>query len=119
MRFGNQIGIINIFINNQFAIFNGSINIVQLMARGGGEDVARLRVRTFEKGVEAETLACGTGSIASSLVTALTGLSSAQRFDVEMPGGVLSVGFDGTAEDPQNLYLEGAADTIYRGNLEL
>lgn len=96
-----------------------NVNFVQLLASGGVEEAARLRVRTFEKGVEAETLACGTGSIASSLVTALTDRSQARRFEVEMPGGLLSVGFEGAASNPSNLYLEGPAETIYRGNLEL
>ena len=96
-----------------------NVNFVALTHRGSTESPASLDVRTFEKGVEAETLACGTGSIASSLVSALSGRSGASRFDVHMPGGVLSVGFDGTPESPVDLYLEGAADVIYRGSLEM
>lgn len=96
-----------------------NVNFVEVVDAGGEDTAARLRVRTFEKGVEAETLACGTGSIASSLVTALTGRSAASRFEVDMPGGLLSVGFEGSAEDPRDLYLEGPAETIYRGHLEL
>ena len=93
---------------------NGAnVNFVQV--KSGGE----LKVRTFEKGVEAETLACGTGAIAASLVTALTGKSSADRFAVAMRGGTLFVGFEGSADDPTNLYLEGAASVVYRATLEL
>ena len=96
---------------------NGAnINFVEVGEKG---DEARLTVRTFEKGVEAETLACGTGSIASSLVSALSRRSDARRYAVHMPGGVLYVGFEGTAEDPQGLYLEGPAESIYRGSLEM
>lgn len=99
---------------------NGAnVNFVALEDRGSSDVAARLRVRTFEKGVEAETLACGTGSIASSLVTALTGRSTARHFEVHMPGGVLGVGFSGEPNDPADLYLEGPADVIYRGSLEL
>jgi len=99
---------------------NGAnVNFVQIEDSGAGGEVARLRVRTFEKGVEAETLACGTGSIASSMTAALSGRSAATRFKVSMPGGVLVVGFEGTANAPENLYLEGPADVIFRGNLEL
>ena len=105
--------------NSALGDAGANVNFVQVLTSDSKGAETRLRVRTFEKGVEAETLACGTGSIASSMVAALTGRSKATRFDVEMPGGVLSVGFDGTAESPENLYLEGPATTIYRGNLEL
>ncbi|MBT3449039.1 MAG: diaminopimelate epimerase [Bacteroidetes Order II. Incertae sedis bacterium] len=80
---------------------------------------ATFHVRTFEKGVEAETLACGTGSIASALVSHRTGKTRAQEISVRMPGGELKVGFEGPSSDPQKLYLEGAADLVYRGTLEL
>lgn len=96
-----------------------NVNFAQVLEEGPSGEVARLRVRTFEKGVEAETLACGTGSIASSLTAALSGRSDASRFEVSMPGGMLVVGFEGSAESPENLYLEGPADVVYRGNLEL
>ncbi len=96
-----------------------NVNFVEIQELGGDGESARLRVRTFEKGVEAETLACGTGSIASSLTAALSGRSEASRFEVSMPGGMLVVGFGGSAESPENLYLEGPADVVYRGNVEL
>lgn len=91
-----------------------NVNFVEVAS----EDGQKLKVRTFEKGVEAETLACGTGSIASSLITALSGRSSVNRFEVSMRGGDLAVGFEGAADAPENLYLEGPAEMIYRGNLE-
>ena len=96
-----------------------NVNFVQVDLVGSESEDARLTVRTFEKGVEAETLACGTGSIASSLVTALSGRSEAHRYVVSMPGGVLFVGFEGSPGAPENLYLEGPAEAIYRGSLEL
>jgi len=36
-----------------------------------------------------------------------------------MPGGRLFIGFEGAPQEPENLYLEGPAEVIYRGNLEL
>ena len=93
---------------------NGAnINFVQVI------DDGVLRGRTFEKGVEAETLACGTGSIASSLVTALTREQSVNRYTVQMAGGTLYVGFEGSADQPESLYLEGPAEVVYRGSVEL
>lgn len=96
-----------------------NVNFVELLGSADEEGTARLRVRTFEKGVEAETLACGTGSIASSIVAARVHDEGASRYHVEMPGGTLTVGWEGSADEPEGLYLEGPADSIYRGNLEL
>ena len=77
------------------------------------------KVRTFEKGVEAETLACGTGSIASAIVSHRTGKSESNELSIQMPGGELRVGFEGDSAQPLNLYLEGPATTIYRGTFEV
>jgi len=70
-----------------------------------------LRVRTFEKGVEAETLACGTGALASVLTAHRVGRIKGEKVAVHMPGGVLGIGLN-------PLYLEGPATTIYRGTFE-
>ncbi len=79
-------------------------------------DGQRLRLRTFEKGVEAETLACGTGATAAAAAARLTGRLAGETVDVHMPGGVLTIGFhaDGRAR-----YLEGPAETVFRGTLEV
>ena len=73
----------------------------------------RLHVRTYEKGVEAETLACGTGAIASAVVAYKSGLLISDVYTVQMPGGVLKVGLE-----TDRVYLEGPADKIYRGSME-
>jgi diaminopimelate epimerase len=95
-----------------------NVNFVQLVQNGRPEHV-RLRVRTFEKGVEAETLACGTGAMASAVVARLMGLVSADHIDVEMPGGTLAVGFEVNGDTVSNLYLEGPAEFVYRGTVEV
>ncbi|NNF05110.1 MAG: diaminopimelate epimerase [Rhodothermales bacterium] len=82
-------------------------------------DRRSLRVRTWEKGVEGETLACGTGAIASALTAAARGLIDGNRVEIHATGGILVVGWDGTFDRPEGLYLEGAADVIYRGSVEL
>ncbi|MBO6575783.1 MAG: diaminopimelate epimerase [Rhodothermales bacterium] len=86
-----------------------NVNFVQVAG-------AALKVRTFEKGVEAETLACGTGATASAAVSRLTGRLSGTHIDVHMPGGILGIGFDASGGAK---YLEGPAVTVYRGTLEI
>ncbi len=97
-----------------FAPAGTNVNAVQVVGPG------RVRVRTYEKGVEAETLACGTGAVASALAAALgerlgPANGARQSVAVEMPGGTLEVGFDGRGE---NLTLSGPAETVYEGTLE-
>lgn len=81
----------------------------------------RIRVRTFEKGVEAETLACGTGAIASALAAHLSGRLAGdgrQSVAVEMPGGTLTVGFVADGDAVSDLTLAGPAETVYEGTVE-
>lgn len=97
-----------------------NVNFVEVV----DANTAHIRARTFEKGVEGETLACGTGAVASALVSRLTGRVNADDIAVEMPGGTLRVGFslaDGaiTAEEIQDLTLEGPAEVVYQGTLTM
>ena len=80
---------------------------------------ALLRVRTFEKGVEAETEACGTGAVAAAVVARLLGYTAADVTDVEMPGGLLTVGFRLDGPDVRDVYLEGPAEVVFRGTVEV
>ncbi len=96
-----------------------NVDFVEVVADGRGADHAALRVRTFEKGVEAETLACGTGALASALAARFLGRIHADAVEVHMPGGTLGVGFrldDGAVRD---LYLEGPAEAVFRGTVEI
>jgi diaminopimelate epimerase len=94
-----------------------NVNLVEV----AGPD--RLRVRTYEKGVEAETRACGTGAMASALVAFYTGRVRHAPVAVEMPGGTLMVGFTWTpgapAEDVSDLTLAGPAEATFRGTVEV
>lgn len=77
-----------------------------------------LRVRTYEKGVEEETLACGTGATAAAVTACLTGRVLPGRIRVDMPGGRLHVGILGDARRPDEFFLEGPADLVFRGSFE-
>lgn len=78
----------------------------------------RLLVRTYEKGVEAETLACGTGAIASAVVARMLRRAESDRICVDMPGGRLTVGFPLRDRDVRDIYLEGPAEATFRGTFE-
>ena len=81
------------------------------------EDKNRLKIRTYERGVEGETLACGTGSVAAALLSAALGMT---RPPVEVgvaSGEMLKVYFDCEGHKFKNVYLEGKAHVVCQGEL--
>lgn len=78
-----------------------------------------IAIRTFERGVEDETLACGTGVVANALLHAqLTGAASPVA--VRVAGGeTLQVSWDREGEDFVNVRLQGPAVTTFTGVIEL
>jgi len=72
-----------------------------------------LSVRTFERGVEGETLSCGTGCVASALLAARAGLVQSP-VSIETPGGQLEVQFDAHWS---RVILAGPARIIYSGQI--
>lgn len=78
-----------------------------------------LRVRTYEKGVEAETRACGTGALAAAVTARAQGRIAADAVHVDMPGGRLTVGWTWTDDQVTDLYLEGPVERVFRGTLEM
>lgn len=76
-----------------------------------------LRVRTYERGVEDETLACGTGCVASALIAARKGFVQSP-VDVHVKSGeILKIYFKQTSNGFTDVYLEGKATVVYQGNL--
>jgi diaminopimelate epimerase len=76
-------------------------------------------VRTYERGVEAETLSCGTGVTASALMAAHndTGFN---QVDVVTLGGKLSVEFDRTGDSEfRNIWLVGPATFVFSGEITI
>ena len=74
-----------------------------------------LYLRTYERGVEDFTLACGTGTGATVAALALRGLVSGAQTRVECEGGTLFV--DVVPEDETQIFLSGDAVRVYTGTL--
>jgi diaminopimelate epimerase len=96
-----------------FAPRGANVNFVQLLPGGA------LLVRTYERGVEGETLACGTGVTAAALISAqLHHLPSPVR--VQVRGGEwLEVSFEQNDGQFANVRLTGPADFVFDGKIEL
>ncbi len=76
-----------------------------------------LRVRTYERGVEDETMSCGTGVVASAIAASGDG-TGAFSFQIETPGGALAVSFDKTSPDTaKNVWLSGPAKFVFAGEI--
>ncbi len=75
----------------------------------------RIRIRTFERGVEGETLACGTGAVASAVIGAALGKLKPPVKVMTASGERLTVGFRQTRRPWEGLYLEGPARITFEG----
>ena len=94
--------------HKSFQPWGTNTNFVQII------DNENLKMRTYERGVEEETLACGTGTISSAILARLQ-----KNIDlpvtIQAPGGLLRVDFD---NDMTKILLEGQAKIVYFGELE-
>lgn len=76
-----------------------------------------IALRTYERGVEDETLACGTGATAVALVGVAKGMVEPPVDVHTRSGETLTIYFDATEELPDEVYMEGEATLIYQGQL--
>jgi diaminopimelate epimerase len=105
--------------HRQFQPAGTNVNFVELVSHD------TIKIRTYERGVEAETLACGTGSVAAAIIASHkiqrhTTHDTRHRFTVKTKGGeTLNVYFDRVKNKIKNVWLEGKAQLIYRGKIIL
>lgn len=88
---------------------------VDFVERGRGA----LRLRTYERGVEAETLACGTGAAAAAVVAASLGLARPPVRLRVRGGAQLVARFRLDKDLARELWLEGPAETVFQGEFPL
>jgi diaminopimelate epimerase len=75
----------------------------------------RIRIRTYERGVEGETLACGTGAVAAALIAAALRKASSPMTVMTRGGDRLVVSFKREGEQFSDLHLEGKVRSCARG----
>lgn len=97
-----------------FAPAGTNANFATVLAPG------HIAIRTYERGVEDETLACGTGMVACALMHhLLTGAPSPVQVDVK-GGDTLEIGFEKTGDTSfTNVTLTGPADFVFEGEIEI
>ena len=75
-------------------------------------------VRTYERGVEDETLSCGTGVTAVALAMYEKGIAANASVKINTPGGGLEVSFKKNGSGYKNIFLTGPAILVFKGEIE-
>ncbi len=78
-------------------------------------DDSLFSVRTYERGVEDETLSCGTGVTAVALAMHYIGKTKYKRIAIKTLGGELQIDFDKSGEGYRSIYLTGPAQQVFKG----
>jgi len=117
--FKNNIDTINIVekgkeirYNERFKDVGTNVNFIEQLSKG-------IKVRTYERGVENETLSCGTGVTACALSTALVNEIQKGEIKVNTKGGDLSVSFSQTENGFEDIWLIGPTMFVFKGEIEV
>lgn len=98
--------------STKYKSINGAnVNFVKAMEEN------RIGIRTFERGVEDETLSCGTGATAAALAWALKKHTTNGPVYVEAPGGLLEVTFKRKNNTFKEIWLTGPTQFVFRGTI--
>jgi diaminopimelate epimerase len=82
-------------------------------------DETTFSLRTYERGVEDETLACGTGATAVAIAMNATGQTHLNAINLNVEGGKLAVSFDKVDGKYTNVFLKGPAEFVFKGTIEI
>jgi diaminopimelate epimerase len=103
--------------HDEFKPKGTNVDFVEIM------DDNNIKMRTYERGVEGETSACGTGAVASAIMTVLSvkckALSGKFGINVRTRGGILKVEFRKIGNKFKDVYLEGEAKKVFTGQIIL
>jgi diaminopimelate epimerase len=97
--------------HERYAPEGTNVNFVQTLAD------STLAIRTYERGVEDETLACGTGSVAAALIASEKGMAASPAALHTRGGELLRIYFEKDKSLFRHVFLEGDTKVIYEGRL--
>ena len=80
---------------------------------------ATFSLRTYERGVEDETLACGTGATAVAIAMNAIGQTDLNTIHLNVEGGKLAVSFDIEDGKYTNVFLKGPAEFVFKGTIQI
>ena len=79
----------------------------------------QFKIRTYERGVENETLACGTGSTASAICMNFLGRTNSSNITMKCKGGDLNVQFNSSKKGYNKISITGPAKLVFEGTTEI
>lgn len=79
----------------------------------------QFKIRTYERGVENETLACGTGSTASAIGMNFLGKTNSSNITMQCKGGDLNVQFNSSEKGYKEISITGPAKLVFEGFIEV
>jgi diaminopimelate epimerase len=95
-------------------LFPNGVNVHFIQKIGDNE----FRIRSYERGVEDETLACGTGICASAVAAVLNGIADKNKsIKFHAPGGLLKVEFEINDGGIRRILLTGPAEEVFSGEI--
>ena len=97
--------------HSRFQPAGTNVNFIQVL------DKSSIKIRTYERGVENETLACGTGSVAGAIISSLLGYTQSPISVKTRSGEIKTVCFDLVDQEIKDVYLEGKVNFVYEGGL--
>ena len=97
--------------HSHFSPSGTNVNFIRL------EKGSQLSIRTYERGVEDETLACGTGAVASALIAAFKGFVKSPVSIKTRGGEVLTVHFEIEGREVKKVFFEGDVHIIYEAEM--
>lgn len=100
--------------NEEYSAEGTNVNFVKELSRD------TIEIRTYERGVEGETLACGTGVTAAALaIDFRNNLERPKKVKVIAKGGNMIVTLERSREGWEDIWLVGPAEAVFEGNFEL
>jgi diaminopimelate epimerase len=99
--------------HKMFSPHGANVNFIEKL------EPSKIAIRTYERGVENETLACGTGIVASALIFAATENTSGPIHVIARGGDELWVGFETVDAGFRNVTLTGPAEFVFEGTVEI
>jgi diaminopimelate epimerase len=110
-----------------FDVYNNGKEIRNNIYGGEGSNVNfveqinsnSFRIRTYERGVENETLACGTGATAAAIAMHSSNKTEAKEINIQVQGGQLSISFEVENNIYKNVFLNGPAEFVFKGQIQV
>lgn len=90
-----------------------NVNFIEII------DAGKLKIRTYERGVEDETYSCGTGVVAAAIINNKLNNNHSGSVTIASKGGDLLVTFDHIEKGYKNIWLTGPARFVYKGSYDV